>query len=379
MKPIGVAVVGLGFGANFVPVYQAHPHARCIAVCQRNRTRAAEIAQRFDVDKVYDNYAAVLSDPDIDAVHINTPASDHALMTIAAFRAGKHVACTVPMAVTNEECLEIARLRDQTGLAYMMMETAVFTREFLHARELVRSGALGKIQFLRGSHQQNMSMPGWPDYWYGFPPMHYATHAVAPLLCLARAECEYVHCLGSGTIRKEYAAQYGSPFAVETALLKLRDSDLACEVTRSLFDTIRQYRESFDIHASVMSLEWEQIAGEGMAEFTNLEDARRIAIPDYARLLPPQLAPFTRSGGKDAGEAQASFVQGGGHGGSYPHMVHEFVSAILENRDTLVDAKRAANWTMVGLAAHESAMAGGLRVEIPEPHVNKGIGAPWFS
>jgi predicted dehydrogenase len=299
-------------------------------------------------------------------------------MTIAAFKAGKHVACTVPMAMTGGECLEIARLRDKSGLAYMMMETTVFTREFLHVRELVRAGKVGKIQFLRGSHQQNMSMPGWPEYWYGFPPMHYATHAVAPLLCLGQADCEYVHCLGSGSIRPEYAAKYGSPFAIETALLKLRDSDLACEVTRSLFDVVRQYRESFDVHASKMSFEWEQLSGEGMAEFTNLEDARRLAIPDYGKLLPPEVAVFTSRGGKDAGEDQASFAQGGGHGGSYPHLAHEFVSAIREGRDSLIDVKRAANWTMTGLAAHESALSGGARVEVPEAKVRRGIGARWF-
>ncbi|MDR1535071.1 MAG: Gfo/Idh/MocA family oxidoreductase [Planctomycetota bacterium] len=378
MGKIGVAVVGLGFGANFVPIYQAHPASRCLAVCQRDFGRARRIADRFGVERAYSDYAELLRDGDIDAVHLNTPAGEHAGMARAAFEAGKHVACTVPMAATRDECLEIARIRDETGLVYMMMETAVFTREFLHARELFRSGELGRIQFLRGSHQQNMSMPGWPDYWYGFPPMHYATHAVAPLLCLARADCEYVHCLGSGSIRPEYAAKYGSPFAVETALLKLRESDLACEVTRSLFDTIRQYRESFDVHASGMSLEWGQLAGEGMAEFTGLEDARRIEVPDYGRLLPAEIAHFTGRGGRDAGEDQASFAQGGGHGGSYPHMVHEFVSAIRENRDSLVDVKRAANWTMVGLAAHESALGGGKRVEIPEVKVGRGAGAEWF-
>ena len=375
---IKVAVVGLGFGANFIPVFQAHPFAECAAVCQRDEARARQIASRFGVGKIYSNYQDLLRDPEIDAVHINTPSSEHASMTIDALKAGKHVACTVPMAVNNADCLEIARLRDKSGLTYMMMETTVFTREFIHVREMVKSGKVGKIQFLRGSHQQNMSMPGWPEYWYGFPPMHYATHAVAPLLCLAQADCEYVHCLGSGTIRADYAARYGSPFAIETALMKLRNSDICCEVTRSLFDTIRQYRESFDVHASKTSFEWEQIAGEGMVEFTNLEDARRITVPDYAHFLPKEIQSFTQSGGKDGGEDQASFTQGGGHGGSYPHMCHEFVSAIRENRDSLLDVKRAANWTMVGLAAHASAMEGGARVTVPEVAVERGNGARWF-
>jgi hypothetical protein len=160
--------------------------------------------------------------------------------------------------------------------------------------------------------------------------------------------------------------------------MKLRDSDLACEATRSLFDTIRQYRESFDVYASNMSFEWEQLTGEGMVEFTNLEDARRLVVPDYGQLLPAEIAAFTGRGGRDAGEDQASFAQGGGHGGSYPHMVHEFVSAIQNGRDSLVDVRRAGNWTMVGLAAHASALAGGTRTEVPEIKVKHGNGAEWF-
>ena len=74
-------------------------------------------------------------------------------------------------------------------------------------------GELGKIQFLQASHQQDMD--GWPNYWPGLPPMHYATHCVGPCLALTRAEAEYVSCFGSGTIRPELIGKYNSPFAVE--------------------------------------------------------------------------------------------------------------------------------------------------------------------
>ena len=56
--------------------------------------------------------------------------------------------------------------------------------------------------------------------------------------------------------------KYGSPFAIETATFKLRDSDVCAEVTRSLFDTARQYRESFDVYGSKKSFEWQQVENE---------------------------------------------------------------------------------------------------------------------
>lgn len=379
MKKVKVAVVGLGFGAEFIPIYQKHPHAECVAVCQRTPEKLAEVARKFGVEKQYTSFEALLEDPEIDAVHINSPIMDHGWMTIKALKAGKHAACTVPMSVEKDECVEIAKLRDAKKLVYMMMETAVFTREFFYVLDLVKNGEIGKIQFLRGSHQQNMSLPGWPEYWYGFPPMHYATHAVSPLLCLAQAECESVVCQGSGRIRDEYVKPYNSPFAIETALLKLKDSDLACEITRSLFDTIRQYRESFDVYGSKLSFEWEQCFRDGMVVYSGFEDLERVHVPDYGHRLPKEIAEFTGGGVyDDKDNAHTSFIQGAGHGGSHPHLAHEFVSAILEERDSLVDATRAANWTLAGICAHESAMAGGKRIDLPKIETATGNGAAWF-
>jgi len=247
----------------------------------------------------------------------------------------------------------------------MMMETAVYTREFLYVKEMADNGELGTVQFLRGSHQQNMSLPGWPEYWYGFPPMHYATHAVSPLMALIDGEVESVVCFGSGTIREEYAKRYGSAFAIETSLMRVRGSDLACEVTRSLFDTIRQYRESFDVYGTRLSFEWEQLAGEKPVLFSGFEDARRVEVPDFGSRLPKEIAPYTIHGVYDEQHEHTSFVQGAGHGGSHPHLAHEFVRAIVEGRESAVDAWRAANWTMAGICAHESAMKGGARIDVP--------------
>lgn len=362
---INVAVVGLGFGAEFIPIYQRHPDAELWAICRRSETGLHEIGDQFGVERRYTSFEELLSEPDLDAVHINTPIGAHAPMSLTALSAGKHTACTVPMATTVEECLDIVEARQASGKVYMMMETAIYTREFLYARELLESGDLGRIQFLRGSHQQNMGLPGWPSYWYGLPPMHYATHAVSPLLLLADALAESVVCFGSGRIRDEYAEKYGSPFAVESALVKLRDSELACEVTRSLFDTIRQYRESFDVYGTKRSFEWEQTIGDGPVVYSGFEDAERVEIPDYGFLLPDEIAPFTSGGVYDEEHEHTSFIQGGGHGGSHPHMVHEFVRAIFDNRESISDAATAANWTMTGICAHESAMRGGERIHIP--------------
>jgi predicted dehydrogenase len=359
---INVAIVGLGFGKEFIPIYQLHPHANMYAICQRTKERLDEVGNQFGVEKRYTRFEDLLQDPAVDAVHINSPIHLHAPQSIAALRAGKHVACTVPAATSVEECRQIVNAALDSGKNYMMMETAIYTREFLYIRELRDTGQLGRIQFMRGCHQQEMA--GWPGYWEGLPPMHYATHAVSPCLALVKGEAEYVSCFGSGRIAEQLIAKYGSPFALESALFKVRSQPLAFEVTRSLFETARQYIESFDVYGDKTSFEWSQIEGEKPAIHVG-EKPERIEVPDYAHLLPETIRRFTMKGVYDTEHAHLSFIQGGGHGGSHPHLVHEFVSSIREGRPSFPNVYQSVNWTCAGICAHESAMHGGAVVKLP--------------
>ncbi len=86
-------------------------------------------------------------------------------------------------------------------------------------------------------------------------------------------------------------------------------------------------------------------------------------MPDYAHLLPEPIRRFTRSI-QDA--EHRSFIQGGGHGGSHPHLVNEFLGALVQDRDAWPNAVQSANWTCVGICAHQSALSGGQIVDLPE-------------
>lgn len=370
-QKVRVAIVGLGFGAEFIPIYQAHPNAEMYAICRRNKAELDKCGDRYGIAVRYTDYRDLLADPNVDAVHINSPIPDHAPQSLAALQAGKHVACTVPMATTIDECRAIVEAQRASGKVYMMMETVVYSREYLFVKELHEKGELGRIQFLRGSHQQDMD--GWPDYWPGLPPMHYATHCVSPCLAILGKPADSVVCHGSGRIREELIGRYGSPFAVETATFTIRDSDVVAEVTRSLFDVARQYRESFDVTGSKKSFEWQQVEGEEPVIHTKSTPERplsepqipqRVKVPDYAHLLPEPIRKFTMPTAIQDAE-HLSFLQGGGHGGSHPHLAHNFLMAVLGERPALPDAVTSANWTMVGICAHESAMRGGERVVIP--------------
>ena len=366
---INVAIVGLGFGAEFIPIYQRHPQANLYAICQRTPEKLDAIGDAFGVEKRYSDYRQLLRDPNVEAVHINSPIPDHAWMSLAGLKAGKDVACTVPMATSVGDCRKLVELQKKTGRRYMMMETVVYAREFLYIQELYRTGVLGKIQFLQASHQQDMD--GWPNYWPGLPPMWYATHCVGPVCALTNATAQYVSCFGSGAIRQDLIAQYHSPFAVETTHLKFKDADLSARIYRSLFDVARQYRESFDVYGSRASIEWPLIEGEPLvlhrAKLPEPRIPKLVKAPDYAKRLPKPIQRFTTEGVYDlARKTHLSFTQGAGHGGSHPHLAHEFIMALVEGRDPFPNARQSANWTCVGLCAHQSALKGGAIVKLPE-------------
>jgi predicted dehydrogenase len=365
-KKVNVAIIGLGFGAEFIPIYQAHPDANMYAVCQRNEERMNKVGDELGVEQRYTDYDDVLSDPNVDFVHINSPIPDHAWMSIRALKAGKHVMCTVPMATTIKECDKICQLVEDTGLKYMMAETVVYSREFLFIKDMYAKGELGQIQYLAASHPQDMD--GWPEYWQEMIPMHYATHVVSPCLGLMNKRAEYVSCFGSGSVRKDIAKKSGNKFAVESCHIALQDSDVVAHIWRFLYDTARQYRESFDVYGTKKSFEWTLVEHEPhiihTAKKPEPEIPSKVTVPDFAHLLPEPIRKFTQPAEiHDTGHL--SFIQGGGHGGSHPHLVNEFVSALTSKRDPWPDATTSANWTCVGLCAHKSAKKGGKLIDLP--------------
>ena len=108
MEKVKVAVVGLGFGAEFIPIYQRHPDAECYAICQRNQEHLNEIGDQFGIERRFTKFEDLLGIDEVDAIHVVSPIADHAWMSLESLKAGKHTCCTVPMATTTEDCLAIA-------------------------------------------------------------------------------------------------------------------------------------------------------------------------------------------------------------------------------------------------------------------------------
>ena len=366
-KKINIGIIGLGFGKEFIPIYQQHPNGGEIAICTRRESKLNEIGDQFHIapDLRYTDYREMVKNDMLEAIHVVTPVLDHYPMVMVALQSGKHTACTIPMGTTVEQCKDIVNATKQSGKVYMMMETSLYTREFLYVKELKDSGKLGRIQFVRSDHMQNMAMEGWPAYWQGFPPFLNGTHALSPAITLIGKRPTSVVAHGSGRLSEERAKNHGCQYSAITATFKFADMDVVAESTRWINETIRQCREGFDVYGTEMSFEWELKIDDGHVIFTGIDDAEKIECPDTDQYLPAEIAHFTR---REAvtDTSHTSFRQGVGHGGSHPHLAHQFLKAIVEEKKAAVDEIAAATITCAGICAQESAMKGGERVEIPD-------------
>ena len=374
MKKLHVALVGLGFGGAFAPIYKEHPNVGKLTLFDTNPAVLKNTSDYIGGADCAGSFDEILSDPSVDAVHLVTPIPLHADQTVAALEAGKHCACTVPMATSLEDIRRIVKAKRRSGKNYMMMETTLYTYQYFYAKRMKEAGEFGKIQFFRGSHYQDMA--GWPDYWMGLPPFWYGTHAIGPMVGLSDSRICRVNCFGSGTMAEWMVRRYGNPYPVETAIFEF-ENGLKGEATRSLFETARLYQEGMHVLGSEKSFEW------GFADWdapiiTTLgapvdgrgrpTTAETVPMPNYYEDLPKELWHFTVGGNYDPLNPQDSLKigAGGGHHGAHAHLVHEFVMSCVEERKPWIDEHLGGNITAAGICAHESALRNGEPVIVPK-------------
>ena len=148
-KQVRYAVVGLGHIAQVavLPAFaNARRNARLAALVSGDPVKRKAMSEKYGVEKTcsYEEYDALLKSGDIDAVYIALPNSHHADYAIRAARAGVHVLCEKPMAVTQEECDAMAGAARAAGVRLMVAYRLHFERANLEAVEVARSGRIGE-------------------------------------------------------------------------------------------------------------------------------------------------------------------------------------------------------------------------------------------
>lgn len=132
-----------------IPAIQQTPGCQVAAIASRGIERAQEMANQLGIAKAYGSYEALLADPEIDAIYNPLPNHLHTPWTIKALEAGKHVLCEKPIALNAEEAKQLIAARERSGKLVAEAFMVRFHPQWLRARELVQSGAIGGVRAIQ--------------------------------------------------------------------------------------------------------------------------------------------------------------------------------------------------------------------------------------
>jgi 1,5-anhydro-D-fructose reductase (1,5-anhydro-D-mannitol-forming) len=158
VRPLAWGLIGVGVHAErrVLRSFGLTSGAKLSAVCSRDPEKARRVAEQYGAEHACDSLEHMLKNPALDALYIATPNNVHAAQAIEAARAGKHVLCEKPMALTERDCEAMieacARQRVKLGIVLQNRHHPAH----VEARRLVRSGALGTVSVARAQYGNSL-------------------------------------------------------------------------------------------------------------------------------------------------------------------------------------------------------------------------------
>ncbi len=340
-RKIRVGIVGYGvcrFGAAFG--FQDHPNVEVVAVSDLIPERRDGLMKACRCEKSYESLEVLVQDPTIEAVFVATDAPSHARHCIEVLKHDKHVMCAVPAAYGSiEDAERLLEAVQQTGLKYQMAETSCFRADCYAMRQVYQAGGFGRLVYSEGEYYHYGPKPidSYKGWRVGSPPLWYPTHSTAYYIGVTGKRFTSVSCVGFQGDFEAYqpgANRYNNRFTDEVALFQTSEGGSS--------------RMSMCKSVSGLVVERGRVFGErGWMDELGYHGQMN-ELPDTTR---PALPPG---------------VPAGGHGGSHGQLSHEFVSAILEDRQPLVNIYEALAMTVPGIVAHQSALSGGETLPVPQ-------------
>ncbi|MBE0537314.1 MAG: Gfo/Idh/MocA family oxidoreductase [Phycisphaerae bacterium] len=340
-RKVRVGIVGYGvcrFGADFG--FQNHPNVEVVAVSDLIQQRREGLMKACRCDTSYESLEMLVKDPKIEAVFVATDAPHHAQHCIDVMKHGKHVMTAVPAVFGSvDEAEQLVDAVRMTGQKYMMAETSSFRADCYAMRQMYRAGGFGRLVYSEGEYYHYRPTPidsfnGWR---LGMPPLWYPTHATAYYVGVTGGRLTAVSCVGFGAGFDDFkpgANRYGNQFTDEVALFETSEGGssrmLMCKGIHGLVE------------------ERGRVFGErGWMDGTEYRGAMKEPVDTGRPTLPPGMP-------------------AGGHGGSHGLLTDEFITAILKDRDPMIDVYEALAMTVPGVAAHASALKDGERIKVPQ-------------
>ena len=159
MLKIGILGCGKIAQVRHIPEYADNPNCQLVGFFNPTKSRAEDMAAKYG-GKAYDTAEELLANPEIDAVSVCAANYAHAELTIKALKAGKHVLCEKPMAISLADCEEMVKVAKEEGKLLMIGQNQRLTKAHKLAQKMIAIGDIGKVITFRTTFGH-----GGPETW----------------------------------------------------------------------------------------------------------------------------------------------------------------------------------------------------------------------
>ncbi|HDS1557299.1 Gfo/Idh/MocA family oxidoreductase [Stenotrophomonas maltophilia] len=331
MSKLGIAIVGTGM------IGAVHRRAALLAgaevrgVAASSPQRAQEVAQAWNVAHAYRDIEEVVSDPQVQVVHVCTPNHLHRAMAQAALEAGKHVICEKPLATTLDDAQALAALAARTGLVATVPFVYRYHPVVREARARIAQGELGPLHLIHGSYLQDWLLDPASNNWRVDPSLGGTSRVFADI---GSHWCDLVEWVSGerfaevsaafATVIAERGAVTGQSFTTPAAggtTQAVSSEDVATAMLRTSAGTLASLTVS-QVSAGRHNRLWFEIDGARASVAFNQEDAERLWIgrPDQRE------DSFVRGPGAGSAEQRRLSVLPAGHAQGYGNCFEAFVA-----------------------------------------------------
>ena len=396
-----IGIVGLGyFSDDFIKLFRTHPDVEEVAVCDLLPERVVASAAKHKITKTFSSFDEMLRDREINCVGIFTQRHLHAKMVLAALDAGKHVYSAVPIACTVDEIGQIIEKVRKKHLIYMMGETCYYYPCAIFCRERYKKGDFGEFVYAETQYYHDICemysafRHSGGENWRrdaGIPPMFYPTHSISMVFSAIGQYATSVSCLGlddkvSGLHGDDIYGvgknNWDNPFANETALFRMSGGGVVrCnEFRRVGINKPSSYITAFygdlgSYECSVTNHTFQRGESSGEATLEDVGDLinteRYNAELSSGRLEAPAnsvryIEGYSKIQDRSRLPESHRDLPPTAHYNSHPFLVDDFCKAVVTETLPPCNAWESARWMIPGLIAHESALRGGIQLEIPD-------------
>jgi predicted dehydrogenase len=144
---LGVAAIAV---KKVIPAMQRGTWSTVTAIASRDRQKAEQAAHALGIPKAYGSYEELLADSEVEAIYNPLPNHLHIPWSVQCAQAGKHVLCEKPLSLTAAEAQELLQARNRAGVKIGEAFMVRTHPQWIRARELVRSGAIGELRSIAG-------------------------------------------------------------------------------------------------------------------------------------------------------------------------------------------------------------------------------------